>query len=130
MTVLASFASNDDGSLNQTKAAYVIDKYKYKGVHTMTEKYQVVMEFVQNPSEMSLYKLLSIFNETGGGGFDSLKYVLGVLVEGQLPPYLIDRFDKILSDPRYTVNLFKISVALLKTEEQEDFILYMITHLM
>ena len=32
MTVLASFASNDDGSLNPTKAAYVIDKYKYKGV--------------------------------------------------------------------------------------------------
>lgn len=101
---------------------HIIDRvidHHYKGIHTATERYQVLIDFVNSPSETQLYHLLNIFNEENHqqliNTISSLTY--------DTPDWVSSRFGDIIKDSGFTRTLLKIALTVLKTKSRDEFIL-------
>ena len=115
---------DDNNRFNETIANY-ITKYTYKGVHTVTEKYNAIFDFISNPCSKSLYHLLNLYNDANGG-FDAMVSTIANIVDGEkVPHYLSDRVNELFNDTYLLKNLLNISTALLKTRIKEEFIIAM-----
>lgn len=114
-----------DGEFNFKKAEYVLHHYKYKGVHTYLDKVRAVVTFVKTPSEKHLSELMLILDEEQEP-YASLIHIISAIANNTLPKFVNDKYSNLLEDMNFQKNILKVSVAILQSETQEDFILTLV----
>lgn len=122
MSALVFNAIDNKGSFNVQKADLVLRNYEYQGQHTVTEKYQILIEFIEFPNEENLFDLLAINN----GNFGGIIGIVGKIVEDGVPDWLKNRIENNIEGKVFTQNLLTIAIGMLKTDDYEDFVLYLI----
>lgn len=105
-------------SLDTLTIDRVIDHH-YKGIHTATERYQSLIDFVNAPSETQLYHLLNIFNEEN---HQQLINTISNLTY-DTPDWVSSRFGDRIRDINFTRTLLKLALIILKTKNRDEFIL-------
>lgn len=101
-----------DGVINNT----------YKGIHTLTEKYRELINFILMPNETSLHRILQIFHEEDYG---SLVYCISCLVDN-VPAWIQQQYSETLEDIKFTRILLKIALIIIKSTNREQFILHIL----
>lgn len=96
----------------------VIDTH-YKGIHTATERYQTLIDFILSPSETSLYRLLNVFNDDN---YQQLINTISTLTN-DTPDWIITRFGEQLRGVNFTKTLLKLALIILKARDRDEFIL-------
>lgn len=111
------------------KANTIVNTYSYKGLHSVSDKYSALIDFVSLPNEVHLNELFLTFNDENGG-FDSLVSLISLIVENQkVPEFIIQQYGDDLNDPNFLRNLLLICTALLTTKSREEFILYSLVNI-
>lgn len=105
---------------------YEIDKMldlTYDGAHTSTERYQTLIDFISNPTEVSLFKLLQIFNEKDH------QQLLNCITNltNDTAEWITRKFGAILSDAGFIKSLLKLTLIAIKAKSREEFILECLT---
>lgn len=105
---------------------YEIDKMldlEYDGAHTSTERYQTLIDFISNPTEVSLFKLLQIFNEKDH------QQLLNCITNltNDTAEWITRKFSHILSDASFIKSLLKLTLIAIKSKSREEFILECLT---
>lgn len=96
---------------------------QYTGVHTTTEMYSVLIEFINNPNETNLFKMLQVFNS-----YQRLINTISVLLDNT-PSWVTQKFGDILGDAKFVKDLLRISLIVIKSETQEQFIVSVLKEL-
>lgn len=95
-------------------------EYKYKGVHTTGEQVEILIEFINNPTEINLQRVVKVFNEDG---YQKLINCVSMLVNDS-PEWITNKYKEILDSAKFIKALLKITLITLKAETRDEFILY------
>lgn len=94
---------------------------KYKGVHTVTEQMDILVEFIMNPSEINLQRVVKYFNEQGGG-YTKLINCMSLLTN-DTPEWINGRYKQSIETTNFIKSLLKIALIVLKAPSRDEFIL-------
>lgn len=118
-----------NGEFLEAKANNILDTYSYRGTHSMTDKYETLINFVNYPTEANLSEIFLAFNSENGG-FESLVSLISMVVENErIPEYIVQRYSDQLQDQNFVRGLLVMCTALLNTKSQDEFILYCMLHI-
>lgn len=101
------------------RGSQILNSKAYKGVHTATECYQGLIEFVQQPNEISLNKLIMLFNDDDYQKM--INYLSNLVMD--TPEWLSNKFNTILNNKEFIKNLLKISLIASKSKNRDYFII-------
>lgn len=92
----------------------------YTGVHTTSEQVGLLVEFINNPTEINLQRLVRVFNESG---YQKLINCITMLVN-EPPEWVANKYKEILESAKFIKALLKVTLITLKAETRDEFILY------
>ena len=88
-------------------------------LHTATERYQTLIDFVSSPNETSLYRLLNVFNDDN---YQQLINAISTLTN-ETPDWINNKFGEQIRDITFTKTLLKLALIILKAKDRDEFIL-------
>lgn len=94
----------------------VFDK-KYLGIHTTTEIIDTLVDFVNQPSEVKLHKLISTTSD-----FQRLINAISTLTN-DTPEWVTRKYGDLLDTTEFVKSILKISLIAIRAENLESFIL-------
>lgn len=102
-----------------SEAMYVLSKYEYKATHNTVDCYKSLIDFVSNPCETALSKLLLVFNEPD---YQKMINCTSALVN-DTPEWIKKKFGSEIESSSFTKSLLNLSLVILNSKSREDFIL-------
>lgn len=114
---VSAVAGFNDPSVSE--AMYVLSKYEYKANHSTVDCYKALIDFVSNPCETSLSKLLLVFNEPD---YQKMINCTSALVN-DTPEWIKKKFGQEIESSAFTKSLLNLSLVILNSKNRDDFIL-------
>lgn len=114
---VSAVAGLEDPSVSE--AMYILSKYEYKANHSTVECYKTLIDFVSNPCETALSKLLLVFNEED---YQKMINCTSTLVN-DTPEWIKKKFGGEIESAIFTKSLLNLSLVILESKSREDFIL-------
>lgn len=92
-------------------------KRQHIGTYTTTEMTETLIHFINSPSETSLFKLITIFND-----YQRLINSISSLTN-DTPQWVTQRWGNILDTPEFIKTLLKIALIAIESNTQDEFII-------
>ena len=96
---------------------------KHTGVYTTTEMVSVVIDFINSPSEVNLFRLISTLND-----YQRVINTISMLTN-DTPQWVYQKFGNVLDSTDFVKSLLKIALIAIKAENSEAFIVHCLKEL-
>lgn len=125
MMVINKRAFTEKG-VDESVVKYIIDEYEYRGIHSVREKYDILIKTILNPEPENIYQLFKIYNEQNGG-YKALCYNIGCLVyQDDLSPYVKNLYKENLNSAIFQNMLLKFVANMINSNTAEELALKLI----